>query len=74
MFIVRHKTRRKPGRPHAFDSGFYFVVNGVHSVGTAEEAADIAIDVFGDEVKMSRKAATLWDIYRSHKNACYTSI
>lgn len=58
MRIIKHKSRR------CMDPApFYFVVEGVHGVATAEEATDIAFDVYREQVKAAPQAKTLWNTY-----------
>lgn len=64
MFITKRRTRRKYARvENASDDGYY-TVNGSASVATPEEAADLAIDVWREEIKAAPQAPTLWDLYR----------
>ena len=62
MRIIKHKTRRRNVRGIEQDAG-YFVVEGVHSFGTVEEAADVAIDVWCEEMIVAQRASTIWDVY-----------
>jgi len=60
--IIKHKTRRRTIRGVESDKGF-FVVEGNTSVGSPEEAVDIAIEVWSEELKLAKQAPTLWDVY-----------
>lgn len=61
MRIIKHKSRRRLD-----PAPWYYVVEGVHAVASAEQASDIAIDVLCDEMSTVRRAPTLWDIYGEH--------
>lgn len=58
MRIIKHKSRRRRD-----PAPWYFVVEGVHSVGDAEDAVEIAIDVLKQEMSSAPMAPTLWDVY-----------
>jgi hypothetical protein len=64
MRIIKHKSRRRLD-----PAPWYFVVEGVHAVGTIEDAAEIAFDVLSDEMSMAPRAPTLWDVYRESIDA-----
>lgn len=73
MYIIKHRTRRRAVRiPHAVDDGYY-VVSGSQKrgdgqlVGTVEEAAEIAIDVWREKLKLAPQAPTIWDRYPDHR-------
>lgn len=62
MRIIKHKTRRRTVRGIEPDTGYY-VIEGSHSVGTIEEAAEIAIDVWCQEISTAQRAPTIWEQY-----------
>ncbi len=64
MRIIKHKSRRRRD-----PAPWYFVVEGVHAVATAEQASEIAEAIFGEELTASRIQLTLWDMY-PRKQSC----
>lgn len=69
MYIIKHRTRRRAVRiPHAIDDGYY-VVSGSWKrgdgqlVGTVEEAAEIAMDVWREKLKLAPQAPTIWEMF-----------
>lgn len=61
MRIIKHKTRRR--RARSFEDNGYLVVEGEVSVGTIEEAVDLAMDAWREELAGAKPAPTLWDMY-----------
>jgi hypothetical protein len=58
MRIIKHKSRRRLD-----PAPWYYVIEGVHAVATAEEAADIAMETHAREVKQATPALTIWDLF-----------
>ncbi len=58
MRIIKHKSRRRLD-----PAPWYYVVEGAHAVATADQAAEIAIDVLCEEMARAPRSPTLWDVY-----------
>lgn len=52
---------QSPVKPNA-DDPYYYIVNEVHAVGDVEEAAEIAFEVWSDELRRSKEIhpPTIW--------------
>lgn len=58
MYIVKRKSRRLNN--HRIDQGFYFSVGGTFATESLEEAVDVALDVWAEQISAPRPAPTLW--------------